>query len=250
MVHQPVTTMSETKIVYDDGSFTLDNSLFEAVQTRKNSTGIKDAFKGKQSESSFYMDMAIDEEAIDSLVQMGGNPSFGVHTKFNIDTIDLTRTTIRRLYHGAAEIDKRKLLGAYYMKELFYTSTSSVYKTGKAVRRIKYYKTECDKFDFLVHHFPNVFTYEFSRHAYRFQINNPKWEFKYVYSNSPVLLEDWVKYELAFGRFDRIKHVLINCVRNDKRKITRKKRVLDKYQLRDNMHGIGMDMVRNIISYI
>lgn len=246
----PVTNMFDTKIVYDGGSFTLDKNLFEAVQTRKNSTGIKNAFKGKQSESSFYMDMAIDEEAIDSLVQMGGNPSFGVQTKINMNMIDLTRTTIRRLYHGGAEIDREKLSCAFYTKELFYTSTRSIYMTGKADRRIKYYKTECDKFDFLVNHFPNIFTYDLSRYAYRFQINNPKWEFKYIYSNSPVSLEDWVKYELEFGRFDRIKHVLINCVRNDTRKIKRGKQFSEKYPLRSKMHHVGMDVARHIISYI
>lgn len=228
----------------------IDISLLEAVQKRKNSTGIKDAFKGKESESSIYMDMAIDEEAIDSLVEIGGNPSFQVKTDINLNIVDLTRTVIRRLYHGATGLDEEKLRDVHYNKERFYKSCTNVYMTGIAERRSKYYKTECDKLDFFVNHIPEIFTYEFSKDAYTYQVNNPKWEFKYVYFNSHISYEKWIEYEHMFGRYHRRKHVLINCIRYNNRHSTKVQRVSEKYPLRSCMNRSGMDVVRNIMSYI
>lgn len=108
-----------------------------------------------QMDLSQFFDYAVDEEAVDALVYLGGNPSVSEGKIFGSgDCSTLCRRNItRRLYHGAKGLDMHDLKDALYWTE----NNRGFQASG---RRAYYLKVEIQKFSFWFKHKPSLLSTE------------------------------------------------------------------------------------------
>ena len=134
----------------------LNGELVNTVRIRMNFTNIVVKFSGvSKDEISEHMDFCIDEEAIDALVSIGGNPScFNTSRRFVNNYIDRSRTLVRRMYHGAGPIPSCFLADGYMSLTSIFTSRMTVQLVKSCSRNPKYERLENEKFKFWAQNYP------------------------------------------------------------------------------------------------
>ena len=151
----PCTSVKPASDQMEDGEIYKD--FVDAVATRRNFGGIIDKFSGLPvGQISLYMDHCIDEEAIDALVSLGGDPScFRVWFIYNY--IDRSRTLVRRLYHGADNILDIIVEDGYRTLTTIFTTRMTNQMEKNSCRNAKYGRIENEKFEYFLKHFPRKF---------------------------------------------------------------------------------------------
>jgi len=247
------------------------SKIYSQIRSRNNKRGIIHTMNKYESKyrakiASVYMDYCIDEESIDTLVYFGGDPG---HYTDDIDIcnndIDMCRTIIRRLFHGARCLPDRVLSDVFIHKNRFLVSPTSKYQCKQSRRSIKYSRMENSKLDFWLYTFPDTFTEQCTNDMEYYSteedmLKYPSNNMYYIFNNGKVVRhiyiygdglsqDDWVKFELAFGKYCRTKDVIVSvlCRGMNSPKIPR---ISEKYPVRNLMHRVGYDLVRNIIQYI
>lgn len=213
---KPTAEIMDPEQVYTD--------FAEVVGTRKNTENIIAKFSGKSKEFvSKYMDFCVDEEAIDALVGLGGDPSC-FNGRSHLNYIDRSRTFVRRLYHGATKIPTIIVMDAYMALTSIFTSRMTVAMVKMSTRNAKYGRVENEKFDYWLENFPGTFKEHVDIHqnqtlgefSSKTRIRLPRGgKDKYLYYSCDLVVDGesslktelsyWVKYELAFGAYHRAK---------------------------------------------
>ena len=247
--------------------------IYDAIKIRRNKKGILESGQGVSPRVlSICMDLCIDEEAIDSLVELGGDPSCVTmgYIDYDLSIVDHARVMTRRMYHGAI-FPESCILDAYKFKDMFDLSKVTESMVKRAVRRKKYEKVEEEKFDYWTREFPYLFTHQddvadigsdYSLYKYResWSLYRPGKVNKVVYlpfedityvnpvggKISPI---EWMMCEVAFGKYHRQFNIVLHCIRSSKRKDTKKPRV-SKSPLKNGLDLIGLDLSRLILSYV
>jgi len=129
-----------------------------AVRARKNFKDIVAKFSGVSKDKiSEYMDVCIDEEAIDALVSLGGDPScFNINRRFVNNYVDRSRTLVRRMYHGAETIPYAFIKDGYESLTRIFTSRMTVQLVRSCSRSSKYGRIENEKFEYWSQNFPHL----------------------------------------------------------------------------------------------
>jgi len=202
---------------YNGDKSYVDQDFVDIVQIRNNSKEIVDKFSRVSKEKiSNYMDYCIDEEAIDALVSLGGDPScFNIRSRLNC--VDKSRTFVRRLYHGISEVPMDFLEDAYI-------SLTNINTTVDSNRNSKYADIENEKFEYWSEKYPNTVkkTNEYGKFKYsvdphdiisidrnvkRICLIHPK-----TVDDGGIMKSIWFHLEIEFGEYHRfLKATILNC---------------------------------------
>ena len=249
--------------------------------TPKNFIGItryETEVKTRGIDISPFFDWCIDEEAVDALVSMGGDPSVtgGVFAGLDTWTIFKYRNITRRLYHGAKNLGRKDLEFAFRA----YSSSAFGYSGTRILsRRRRYYLgVDKEKFDFWLKYKPSVYDLEpiqyhpfegvlayhtgamleveVRYHRPMFALFSGSTQIKTIFTKKRLNLEEWVDSEMAFGEFHRKSLILVDCIRaasRDKRTTRRgdkRRRVEGLRSLRSFLHDLPLEVSRKIIRYL
>lgn len=118
----------------------------------------KDELEMCSPDVSHYFDDGKDEEAVDALLCLGGNPSTtrGATFAYNRAPLFAHRNILRRLYHGATGLEEEDLERTWkFMSRQFCKETRFV-----SHRRGYYLGVEKQKLDFWAKYMPSLFSHE------------------------------------------------------------------------------------------
>lgn len=223
-------------------------------------------------------DFIVDEEGVDTLVKMGGNPSrvrveflrtreSGSRGAFTI--YDVVRIVTRCLYHGA-KIDEEELgvgdLQFHRESVMSCRLTKSVYMISK--RSAKYLHAEKRKFQFWARYRPEFYTLEsgtFEDSEGYYQVDGLRRSTKVfaadgrevdiLYMTSHRSDSQWMEDERAFGKFDRTSRILVSCIRNANRPFPRqvkafKRNADERKALKSFLFALELNLTKKVLEYV
>lgn len=239
--------------------------LHRSLRRRSNKWGISQQLKKYGLENipmiaSRYMDYCIDEEGIDTLISFGGDPNFYTCDLFTINNkIDLCRTIIRRLFHGARYLPYNILKYVFDNKDKF-MSTLEEETPNIPDRSNLYYEIECSKLSYFLETFPGIFTKECTNNeewftsssdllqypsTLMYYIFRDNQKYSHIYMFKCLTIYDWVDLELKFGRHFRRKGIIVSVlIRNSNNLVSKKTETFDR------MSNLGYDLSSHIIGFL
>lgn len=241
------------------------------IRIRNNYEGISKALlkykcRDRSIIASIYMDFCIDEVAIDTLVMNGGNPScYTDEIDMSNNEIDTCRTIIRRLFHGAKDLPEIVLNDVFMYKNRFLSSPRFKFNLMNSKRPIKYSRIEREKLKYFLEYYPNRFsnysvenmdiydddnypitTYP-PRNSYLTFQRDRCTGIIYVVGDTPITLDEWVRFEIMFGKYYRTREIIIYSLCRSE---SISPKISIKYPLRNMMHNLGYDLAKKVIEYL
>lgn len=239
-------------------------SLVKEPRNFRNIVNHKLKIEKEGLDVSQFFDYCIDEEAVDALVVLGGNPSVtkgdffsGVGPPFRG-----TRNITRRLYHGASGLNEKDLKMAKRW-------TVILLPFGISKRRSYYLGVDKKKLEFWLKYKPSLFSEEETQSTpvlggnavagdgpnmihYRpvVELRTGNTLITRIYTTRHMSVSDWVDAERAFGRYHRTANILVSCIRSEKKYRIQKKAKTQSMELKCFMYRLPLGVAKNVIGFL
>ena len=223
--------------------------LREAVGVCRNSDEIKQCAKECFAQGigvSQAFDYCVDEEAVDTLVAAGGNPSItkGVFKCEGIPKAQACINITRRLYHGATGLHREDLAKVQRLGDLIIELSFFSSSLASPPDRPEYnVQVDREKFDFWLKFKPSVYSTEgyqpeeiareddrqycIMEHG-RIMFMRPEMHvkrgrkiLKTLYTKKQLSVDEWEEAERAFGEYHRRIFMRVSCEREYASKTSR-----------------------------
>lgn len=254
------------------------SEIAKVFGTRKNGQQIKKFIQDNQDAISGFnfdvlFDFIIDEEGVDALVEMGGNPSNldiqdleSIAGKSGLNVFDICRIVVRCLYHGA-HFEEGVVEDIQLYKESVLSCRVSMSLYQRCKRSVKYLNTEKERLQFWAKYKPEFYTrddgsttdsngyYHFGdRDSTTVFASNGK-QVDRLYMVSTRSDKQWMEDEREFGKYDRTHRILVSCIRNANKGFSRQVKKFktvedDNKTLKSFMLALDLNLAKSVIRFL